>query len=1407
MKPFLFLKEKLQDTLLLRIFLIAMFLIVAYSEGYAQRKYKVSYTIYSSDNVYYQYPNLNLYVNDNQNGGSILPQSPDDNGIAGTITGSYEASNKPDLSIQGSASTDLCFQQYDEQLVSYDGGCTYYKSASACGISFTLSFTIQPIASITGSPAPDPNTNYCPGSIISLLGTSGFNSYTWQYKAGTGSWITIRNTTSSSTTVSDADIGGNYMANIYFRVLPEGCSPLSGNETGSYIFSPGAVSVNASTPSKPSCHNGADGKIEVTSLSRALKAGEVAQITLYNASSIPIGNTVQASALPIVLDGADHTRFPNGIAPGSYTMLVETFFSGTQPSNCGDAVYAPVTVENRDVVAGSASVSSPISCTGLVDGAITLTATGGDGNFEYSKNGTTYQASNVFTGLGVGSYTFIVRDGNQCVGSASNDLVDPLPVSVIDAYVTTNYDGQGSGVSCHPNSTSGTKNDGTIKIEASGGTGTFQYSLIGVTYSKAYQTGSAITNLYPDSYTVSVKDQNGCISTDHPVVPLTPPAEIVYTGVSKTDLTCNGTLSGSLQVQGATGGTGALQYSLDGSTYQSSNQFTNLSASTFSVTVKDTKGCTKVTTPVILAQPSAISLSGVSSTAQSCAAIVDGSISLPPASGGTGVKQYSINDTDYITESTTIQFTGLASGSYTVYAKDTQGCKGTTTQFVTLKPVITGPITVSQSISCYGKQDGALNLTPGGGTSPYTFKWSTNETTEDIAGLADNLYSVEIKDSKGCSKSFNYDLQEPAILILQPAVQNHSGFGVSCFGSSDGAIDLTVQGGTAPFAYAWSTTSTQEDIANLAPGQYDIHVTDAHGCQASSLNITVSQPTAVALSLDRFKNISCKAGSDGELEGLASGGVGYYEYSLNGTTWQNEALFTGLKAQPYTLYLRDGNGCASSTVDHTLTEPPLLVLALTKKIDTSCGTANGSAEVEASGGAGNYQYNWHDATNVEIGAASTIADLSNGDYQAIAQDGNGCVTNIAVIINDSDGPKISQQLLKGLTCFQSNDGEIGIAVSEGLPPYTIKWDTQESATNISNVTGGEHWVEVLDMKGCKAKETFIVDFPVQLGVTYTINQPLCTGNHDGSVDVTATGGNAGGYRYTWATGETQPQLLNIGAGTYMLIVKDSKQCTTVKNIIVTDPPVFAVDAGGNRTICVGQKLTLSAQEDNATYSWTSDKGFESISREVTLQEPAVYTLHVTSSKGCRAEDSFVLQTSTDLLKSDFLMSAEAHAGDTVVMVDISWPMPDKISWVFPAEGKIISSEEAYAEVLFNEAGEFAITLTAHLGECVDSYVKTITILEGKPNAGGRQASDLMTRFEIYPNPNDGEFAVLLEFSEPVDGRMRMFPLSGNSILLNRSLEDNHSFRFQESLQNVSSGIYLIIVEANGRTFSKRVIIK
>ncbi|SDT10205.1 SprB repeat-containing protein [Winogradskyella sediminis] len=208
---------------------------------------------------------------------------------------------------------------------------------------------------------------------------------------------------------------------------------------------------------------------------------------------------------------------------------------------------------------------------------------------------------------------------------------------------------------------------------------------------------------------------------------------------------------------------------------------------------------------------------------------------------------------------------GLMAGTYNVTVTDANGCTATISVTVT-QPAAISTSGVATHVNCNGGSNGTVDLTVTGGTAPYTYAWSNTATTEDMVGLMAGTYNVTVTDANGCTATTSVTVSQPAA-ISASGVATH----VSCNGGSNGTVDLTVVGGTAPYTYAWSNTATTEDMVGLISGTYSVTVTDANGCTATT-SATVIEPTALVAASVVDSNASCNGGSDGSATASATGG-------------------------------------------------------------------------------------------------------------------------------------------------------------------------------------------------------------------------------------------------------------------------------------------------------------------------------------------------------------------------------------------------------------------------------------------------------------------------------------------------------------------------------------------------------
>ncbi len=294
---------------------------------------------------------------------------------------------------------------------------------------------------------------------------------------------------------------------------------------------------------------------------------------------------------------------------------------------------------------------------------------------------------------------------------------------------------------------------------------------------------------------------------------------------------------------------------------------------------------------------------------------------------------------------------------------------------------------------CHGDCNGSATVSVSDGQGPYSYLWSTGGNLDTEIGLCPSTFYVTVTDDVGCSRLDSVSLSEPSQLQLSSNV-NH----VSCFGAYDGAIDISVSGGTPGYSYLWPTQDTTEDISGLSGGFYQVSVTDTNGCEANT-GVIVQEPQQLVTVISGTVNASCNGVCDGELNSITLGGTSPYTFQWNDPLAQTTFDATGLCVGQYLLTVTDDNGCVA-LANGTITEPAPLTLSVSTEA-SECFASNGSADAMVSGGTSPYQYSWNGA------AASAVDSVENqavGSYVLDVTDDNGCTIQETYDINSFTTP-------------------------------------------------------------------------------------------------------------------------------------------------------------------------------------------------------------------------------------------------------------------------------------------------------------------------------------------------------------------------------------------------------------------
>ncbi len=271
-------------------------------------------------------------------------------------------------------------------------------------------------------------------------------------------------------------------------------------------------------------------------------------------------------------------------------------------------------------------------------------------------------------------------------------------------------------------------------------------------------------------------------------------------------------------------------------------------------------------------------------------------------------------------------------------------------------------------------------------------------------------------------------------------------------------------------------------------------------------------------------------------------------------------------------------------------------------------------------------------------------------------------------------------------------------------------------------------------------------------------------------------------------------------------------CSLVQTFDLADAEPFEIDPFDDVIeICTGSSYNASYSSINASYNWSSGNGFASTSNEVVLSQPGNYQLTVTDQNGCVAQDGFDLIVSNDLLNADFLLISEAYVGDTVFVIDISWPIPEALIWGFGDNVTILEQGQDYAAVVFNEPDIYAINMTVQLADCSDFYMQSINILDRseKEDINGRigEGQELITQFDVYPNPNYGDFRINIELSQITDAQVQLIDLQRNRIVLGNIYKDELIYSIEVNRTDLSAGLYLVTLKVQDEFKAHRIMIR
>lgn len=1111
---------------------------------------------------------------------------------------------------------------------------------------------------------------------IAMTASGGTPDYTY-------SW-----TGPSGFTSTQEDLSG-LAAGPYHLVLTDanGCSALA-----SYpLTAPTPVSVVLSSTTHAggfalTCADAADGAIDAT-----IGGGVPAYAPQWSG---PNGFTSNATDL-------------SGLDAGTYSLTVAD--ANGCSTAAGITLTAPPALTASLTTSGFAS-GHAISCDGASDGTITLLIAGGTAPRTVSWTGPGGFTSHALqlTGLGAGTYTATISDANGCSVIVDATLTAPAPIGLTGVL----SDASGFAVGCNGG------HDGAIDLDVSGGAGGNVYQWSGPNAFAG--TAQDVTNAIAGTYTVITTDRNGCSATRS--FTLSEPAPLVASADITTSA-CQGSNTGAIDLT-MTGGVGAYTYFWTGLPAFSAmtEDIASLYAGIYALTVTDGNGCT-LSTSFDVGQPGMFSITGdVSSYAGgynvSCADASDGAISIN-VSGGTPGYLGSWSGPNGFSAALG-DLSGLAPGPYTLSILDANGCGGSASfTLVAPAPIAIG-LTAStypggNNTGCDNSADGSIDAAISGGVAPYGIAWNgpggALGITEDLSGLGAGTYTIDVTDAVGCSSTEAITLTGPAPLYAQvDRVIYPNGFYVTCADASDGSIDLTIMGGTAPYIVAWTGpngfTASTEDISGLAQGDYQVTISDANGCTITLYtDIKAPLPLVLDLSTSEFGGgveVSCADATDGRVQAGVTGGIAPYSYAWIGPGGFSATgqVINDLAPGTYLVTVTDISGCTISG-SVTLHAPPPLTVSTTLSdagfgYHVGCSGDDGSIAITAGGGTPLHQFDWT-GPNGFASQAEDIAGLAPGTYTLTINDANGCQLIRAVTLNAPAALQASTAVTSN-ECDLDDNGAIDLTIAGGVAPYAQAWSGPDGFAStdedLTALASGDYAATITDAMGCTTSITAQVIAAAPMHASLYVAQYgavniRCHGDSTGVIGLVVDGGFAPlDIAWTGPDGFTSDQsdLAGLVAGDYAVTITDDHGCMLSETLTLVQPGsalnaslIANVLPAGTNISCYGLNdglidATVIGGDAPYRFSWRGPDSTSFDTEDIASLVAGVYELVVTDTNQCVVTATITLTEpdtglytvhSTSLFNGGVNTSC-ANAMDGAIDLAVLGGSPDyAISWSGP----------------------------------------------------------------------------------------------------------------------------------------------
>jgi hypothetical protein len=863
------------------------------------------------------------------------------------------------------------------------------------------------------------------------------------------------------------------------------------------------------------------------------------------------------------------TQLVSGLRAGQYSVTVTDLNTGCTQLAAGTLSQPPAL--NISVQTGQAS------CPGVSDGTILATASGGTPDvlgrylflWEYASTCNSPQRTlddsfngNPYNNAGKvsGCYFVTVTDANGCF------YIHPTPVEITNAR---NFQINTLAVN---NPACANEATGSIEAEAvatppfpnpQNTVYIFYWNPIPPTPPGPYPQSnvnqrSTLSQLPEGQYElIALEANSGCSATATYTLTDPPPVDVAV--VSQSNPLCTQPTSGTITVSASGGSGGGYTYSWSSEppqTLPAQPNLQNLGPGTYTVTVRDARGCADSAT-VILALPGPPPINGIDSVSVVCGG--DGCLRVIAPTG----TSFTWTNSAGATIGTVAQVCQLNGGTYTVVVRDAQGCTNSATASLAEKQPLAIVDSLLKQPTCNGGIDGSIAITVGGGNPGYLYNWSNNQNTPVIFPIPAGTYTVTVTDLRNCTLVRTFVLPDPPGIVIQYNNLQPT----RCADTCDGRVTLIAFYGTTPptpanFDFEWEDGGTDSLRADLCAGFNTIIVRDPlNGCfRIDSVKIDAPPALSATLTVD---SVSCFGGTDGRASAVASGGNGQ-PYGYLWSNGQTQANATGFAAGPVTLTLTDNRGCRR-VFNTTIPQPEQIQITtpIGGLAPPKCfGGNDGQITLSVSKGTPGYTYSWSGPAG-PAGNTNPLPNLSAGTYTVTVADSKGCTAVQFFVLNDPPPIVGSFLPLEPIQCYGEETTLYidTITGGAGAPyQYSIDFGVYLSPNFPISIGGGKHFITYIDRVGCEYTDSFFVFEPAPITVVFdppTVEIEL--GDTLYRLIPIITGANVDTFVWKPAERLSDPKQLEPFVRTfesqkYTLTVYDANGCSAAGSVtVIIDP--------------------------------------------------------------------------------------------------------------------------------------------------------------------------------------------------------------------------------------------------------------